>query len=56
MKPTVAPPSFTPAQVADLARADRKPWPFPSVPAMRPRGAKLLASIVGRTLPKKEGS
>lgn len=56
MKPTVAPPSFTRKQIAELERASAAPRPFPTAPAMRPRGAVLLSSIVGRTLPKKEGA
>jgi len=56
MKPTVAPPTFTRKQISDLERATAAPRPFPTAPAMRPRGAVLLSSIVGRTLSKKEGS
>lgn len=39
-------------QVADSAKLKRARSPA----MIRPRGAVLLSSIVGRTLPKKEGS
>lgn len=56
MKPTVSPPSFTRQQIKDLDLPNGAPRPHQTAPAMRPRGAVLLSSIVGRTLPKKEGS